>query len=97
MASALLLASRAFTMKYLQSQSRQAPILKVSATCCAAEAGRGDAVDLATVGPLRLVVVSVEPAKAGLVSVLAEVVAECGGPSNTRGLSTVDGWPVRCA
>ena len=53
--------------------------------------------DLATVGPLRLVIVSVEPAQAGLASVLAKVVAECGGPRNTPGLSTITGWPVRCA
>jgi len=54
-------------------------------------------VDLATVGPLRLEVVSVEPAQAGQVSVLVEVTAERGGPGNTPGLSTINGWPVRYA
>ena len=67
-------------------------------TCyAAAEDTRGDAVDLATVGPLRLEVVSVEPGQQGQASVLVEVTAECGGPGNTPGLSTIDGWPVRCA
>ena len=51
--------------------------------------------DLATVGPLRLAVVSVQPAQAGLASVLVEVTAERGGPGNSPGLSTIHGWPVR--
>ncbi len=67
------------------------------ACCTAAEDTRGVAVDLATVGPLCLEVVSVEPAQAGQVSVLVEVTAERGGPANTPGLSTINGWPVRYA
>ena len=53
--------------------------------------------DLATVGPLRLEVVSVEPGEEGQASVLVEVTAERGGPRNSPGLSTIDGWPVRYA
>ncbi len=61
-----------------------------------AEAARGDAVDLSTVGPLRLSVVSVTLALGDFASVLVEVVPARGSPANSPGLSTIYGWPVRC-
>lgn len=61
-----------------------------------AEATRGDGVDLSTVGPLRLAVVSVHPAPGKFASVLVEVAPQRGNPANSPGISTISGWPIRC-
>lgn len=56
------------------------------------------AIDLATIGPLRVAVWEVLPeegGRQGVVSALLEVTPLRGTPANTAGLSSVTGYPIR--
>lgn len=61
----------------------------------AAVEGVPETVDLSTIGPLQLSLVSVEALVGAAVSVLLEVTSEPGTRANTPGLTTIDGWPIR--
>ena len=53
-------------------------------------------IDLASIGPLRLLVEAVlVGASASTVTVLLQVVPERSTSENTEGLSQVEGWPIR--
>lgn len=53
-------------------------------------------IDLATIGPLRLLVEAVlTGASASTVTVLLQVLPERSTSQNSEGLSQVEGWPIR--
>ena len=51
--------------------------------------------NLSTIGPLGLSIVSIDARAGRNVSVLLEVVPLRSSRANTPGLTTIDGWPIR--